>query len=322
MARRGIILVIVACIASGCQSGPESPPPTERGESAGPPRVASGEVLAYVAGEPVRAGDLLPLFIESSGGELLGEVVLDEMLRRRLDSAGLTVTPDMIEAERAILSETLDDDPDQAARLLGELRERRGLGEVRFAGFLKRNAALRALVADRVTVAEPAVRQAYRLTYGPSARVRLLIAESLDEAQRLRRRAVDDGEPFGELAALHSTDASAAQGGLLSPIRQDDTSYPAVLRSAVAALEPGQVSEPVALGGGFALLKLEENIPGSGVDFDDVKGRLEQSVRRRAERVLMQQVARELVSAAELVVLDPTLKNLWDARRQILLRPQ
>lgn len=322
MLRCGFVSLIVASIALGCQSAPESAAPAGSAPSAPPPRVSFGEVLAYVGGEPVRAGDLLPLLIETSGGELLGERVLDEMLRRRMKSAGLTVTPAMIDAERAILSQTLDEDPDQAARLLRELRQRRGLGEVRFAGFLHRNAGLRALVADRVTVAEPAVRQAYRLTYGPSSRVRLLMAESLNQAQQLRRRAVEGGEPFGELAALHSTDASAAQGGLLSPIRPDDTSYPAALRSVITTLEPGEISAPVALDGGFAVVKLEEKFPGAAVDFNEVKPALEAQVRRRAERVLMQQVARELVSAAELVVLDPTLKKLWEAQRQRLLRPQ
>lgn len=278
--------------------------------------------MAYVGGRPVRLGDLLPPLIEAAGGEILGEVVLEEMLSRRLENAGLTLTPAMLEAERAILSRTLDEDEDQSARLLAELRDRRGLGEARFAALLRRNAGLRLLVADRVEVTEPALRQAYRLAYGPSFRVRLIIAASLNQAQRLRQRAVEAGESFGELAAIESTDASAAQGGLLSPIRPDDTSYPAVLRSAIQQLDVGGVSPPVALGGGFALVKLEEKLPGSDVVFDGVQERLKEVVRTRAERVLMQQLARELVSAAELVVLDPTLNNLWEAQRQSLLRPQ
>lgn len=278
--------------------------------------------MAYIAGEPLRSGDLFVPMAEAVGGEILGELVLDEMLGRRLATAEIKLTPAVLEAERITLSQTLSPNEDEATRLLTELRERRGLGEVRFAALLRRNAGLRALVADRVTVSEAAVQQAYRLRYGPSSRVRLILAESLRDARDLRQRAVEDGEPFGELAALESTDASAAQGGLLSPIRAEDASYPAAMRRAVEELAVGEVSPPVAIDDGFALLKLEEKIAGSGVQFDDVKDELEQAVRGRAERVLMQQLARELVSGAELIVLDPTLKNLWDTQREALLQAQ
>ncbi|MEM1447263.1 MAG: peptidylprolyl isomerase [Planctomycetota bacterium] len=278
--------------------------------------------MAYIAGEPLRSDELLTVMLEATGGEILSELVLDEMLRRRLDTAGQTLTQADLDAERAVLLATLSDDADDAARLLGELRGRRGWGPTRFEALLRRNAGLRALVAERVEVSDQAVQQAYRLQHGPSARVRLIVAESLREAQQLRERILVGGEPFGEVAALESTDVSAAQGGLLSPIRPEDTSYPAAMRQAIELLEVGGVSQPVTIDGGFALIKLEENLSGSGVEFDDVNAELEQAVRGRAERVLMQQLARELLSGADLVVLDPTLKALWDAQREALLSPQ
>ncbi|MEM7627102.1 MAG: peptidylprolyl isomerase [Planctomycetota bacterium] len=271
----------------------------------------------------MRTADFLQPAMEANGGQILSELVLDEMLRRRLNTAEITLTQAMLDAERDILSQTLSpDDENQAARLLAELRERRGWGEVRFDALLRRNAGLRALVDDRVAVNDAALQQAYRLQHGPSSRVRLILAESLSETQSLRKRVVEGGEPFGEVAAIESADVSAAQGGLLSPIRPDDTSYPAAMRTAVADLAVGEISQPVAIDGGFALLKLQENLPGSGVEFSEVRAALELTVRGRAERVLMQQLARELISGADLVVLDPTLKALWEAQRESLLRPQ
>ncbi|MBB6431429.1 peptidylprolyl isomerase [Algisphaera agarilytica] len=278
--------------------------------------------MAYVGGEPLRSGDLLPPMLEATGGEILSELVLDEMLQRRLDTAGITLTEADLDTERQVLLQTLSDDEDQSVRLLTEMRQRRGWGEVRFAGLLRRNAGLRALVKDQVTVPDAAVEQAYRLRYGPSSRVRLIVAGSLKDARDLRDRITTGGEPFGEVAALESTDVSKAQGGLLSPIRPEDTSYPAAMRQAIERLEVGQVSQPIAIDGGFALLKLEEKIAPAEVEFDDVRESLEQAVRGRTERVLMQQLARELLSGAELVVLDPTLKALWQAQRESLLTPQ
>ena len=321
---RGLILVvIVAFIGPGCQSAasidrserpatPHTKPP--RGGQA-----AITEVVAYVAGEPVATAEVFPPLIEAAGAEVLGDRVLLAVLRRRLAVAEIELGPQAIEAERQVMLRSLAQDPDEAARLLRELRARRGWGEVRFAQLLETNAGLRAMVADRVEVTDAAVQREFRLRYGPASRVRLITVPRLSDAQRLSRAAAA-GESFAELAALHSTDPSAASGGLLSPIRPDDTSYPDTLRAAVTALDEGQVSAPLGLDGQFALLKLEEQLPGTAVEFKEVESALKLSVRARAERVLMQQLARELVGAADVVVLDPTLKALWETQRKALLQ--
>ncbi len=321
--------MILALLAASCHTTPGTTPGTAPGTAPQEARAVAarapadaperGRVYAYVAGQPVTGEALLPALMESAGGEVFGDAVLDRLIARRLAAAGVTVTDAMLDAERAVVAQTLSDDPDQAARMLRDLRERRGLGETRFEALIRRNAGLRALVAGRVTVTQPALRQAYRLRHGPATRVRLIVTDTLGQAQRLRRRAVEDGEPFGELAAMHSTDASAAQGGLLSPIRPDDTSYPASLRDAIAPLTVGQVSGPVAVDGGFALVRIEEQIAGDGVAFEAAEQALAVDVRRRAQRVLMQQIARELIDAADVVVLDPVLSAAWQRRRAVLL---
>jgi foldase protein PrsA len=324
MHRPATLCLIVAILGTGCQSAPAPGSGGPRATAVDGDAVKrSGRVLAYVGSEPLTTDALLPALIEAGGGATLSESVLDAMLRRRLEATGQSVGPAQIDAERQALSQTLSDDENEAARLIGELRRLRNLGPVRFEQLLWRNAALRKLVADRVTVAEPAVQREYRLTYGPSSRVRLLMQPTLSEAQAIKRRYEAGEAPFGELAALHSTDSSAAQGGLLSPIRPDDPTYPEALRNAANRLEPGQVSPPVALDGGFALIYLDEKISGAGaeagVSFEQVEAELRAAVRLRAERVLMQRLARELTAAADVVVLDPTLKAAWEDQRRALL---
>lgn len=323
MSRRALLPVIVAVLAAGCQSRPGDSPGAGFGPAEAESRPAggsSGQVLGYLGSEAITAGQLMPSLLEVGGGAVLSEFILDTMLRKRLTATGEpAIGPDRIDQERQYLAQTLADDPDQAARLLAEVRQLRGLGPVRFEALLWRNAALRRLVSDKVQVTEPAVRQEYRLSYGGSARVRLLMQSTLGEIQATRREIVDGGQAFGELAALRSIDPSAAQGGLLSPIRPDDSSYPQSLREVASQLEVGQVSEPIALDGGFALLKLDARLPGSEVSFEEVRGSLEQAVRLRAERVLMQQLARELTGSAEVVVLDPSLNAAWQNQRRSLL---
>ena len=91
--------------------------------------------------------------------------------------------------------------------------------------------------------------------------------------------------------------------------------------SAVSGLEPGGVSEPLAIDGGFALVKLEENLAGDGAPYEEVKEGLAERVRRRAERTLMQQQARELIGGADVMLLDPALNAAWERQRDALLGP-
>lgn len=287
-----------------------------------PPPRSDATPLAYVAGVPVFDDDLRPALMEAAGARVFGDAVLGRLVADRLSQLGImpTVADRAAEVER--LAATLDDDPDTAARLLRELRERRGLGDARFAELVTRNAGLRALIRDRVDVQEPAVQQAFRLAYGRSVRVRLIVAPSLAAATALRARAAAPAATdadFARLAAEESTDASAAQGGLLSPLRPDDSSYPRAILDAADRLDVGEVSHPIAVSGGFAVLRGLERLPAQDVDLEDVRPQIEADVRRRAERVLMQQAARELVSGAQVVVLDPVLKTGWERERAGLL---
>ncbi|MCH6551869.1 MAG: hypothetical protein IH804_07640, partial [Planctomycetes bacterium] len=119
--------------------------------------VIDARPAALVDSKAVGWGELRPLLNEAAGAECLQEVILDRVLDTALADAGLMVGPDEVAAEQRQLLETLDRDPDVALRLLDELRARQGLGRTRFAGLLRRNAALRALVRDQVQVTDPAV---------------------------------------------------------------------------------------------------------------------------------------------------------------------
>src|SRR5690606_35100039 len=112
------------------------------------------------------------------------------------------------------------------------------------------------------------------------------------------------------------TDPSGAGGGLLPPLSHADPSYPAVIRNMLVTLEPGQVSNPVAIENGYAILKLERKIAAENVKFDDVKEGLSLNVRRQEEQIQMRQLARTLLAQAEVVVLDPTLKESWDRQME------
>ncbi|MHC5007041.1 MAG: peptidylprolyl isomerase [Planctomycetota bacterium] len=279
-----------------------------------PSTMIDARPAALVEGRIVDWGELRPLLNEAAGSDVLAEVILDRMLARELHDAGILITAEELDAERALFYDTLSDDPDVAARLARQVRARQGLGPTRLDRLLKRNAALRALVRDRVEINDEAVRRMYDIVHGPKRQARLIIAPTLNDAQAAINRA-NAGELFADVAVDVSTDSSAARGGLLEPISRADASYPQAMREALWALVPGELSRPVFLSDNYAVLSLVRVVDGDGADFYAVRPDLERLVRLNQERILMDELARRLLTEASITIIDDKIKWSWDSRR-------
>lgn len=90
--------------------------------------------------------------------------------------------------------------------------------------------------------------------------------EGLAIIKRLR-----GGAEFSELARVHSGDASAEKGGDLGYVHHGMLPEPAQV--AVDKLQPGQISEPVLLLEGVAVLRLDERKPARLNSLDRVRER-------------------------------------------------
>lgn len=322
------------CSLSGC-AGPSptrGPAIDARAQAPGRPTQASGaepdaRPPVIVNGQPVSWDALRPAMVEAAGAAALEEAALDVALAGALAERGVRFEDLDIAQERAtLLEQLLDATPsgsefrgesraDRGERLLAQLRAARGLGPQRFDAYLRRNAALRLLVRDEVVVNEALLRQAYELAHGQRIPARIIVVDSIDDAARALER-LDGGEPFGEVAARLSTDASASRGGLLEPVSPADPTYPQALRDALAALAPGAVSKPIALPGGFAIVQRERDAgPASAPPpLAQVRPALERSARLRQERVLMGEKARELLERSRITIFDSGLDRAWRAR--------
>jgi parvulin-like peptidyl-prolyl isomerase len=304
-------LVCLLTLALGaCQSNPTAstqPAAGVRQPDLGP--------VAYVNGQPVTWSQIQTPLIEAGGGQVLVELVMDRSLEQRLAERSLRVSEQDIQAEERLLGETLSRDADQASRLLRELRNRRGLGDWRYAKLLWRNAAMRMLVQPEVVVNDATLQQAYEIRYGARYEARLIVANQAGEANAIVRRA-RDGAVFSDLAVQHSIDSSKANGGRIDPINPADPSWPEGVRDAIVKLQPGEVSDPILMDNGYAILRLERKIDAQAVRFDDVRDQLARHARRDVEQGLMQRLARTTVAESNVTVLDPALSKSWAAQRR------
>lgn len=284
------------------------------GEVRGP--AASLEGRAMTAGGRVYDAALMwPLLAEAAGGVVAQELALLAALDSACDEAGIVITEAALDRERALVESQLTATGAGAdtGALLARVRASRGLGPERFAALLRRNAMLRALVRPDVQVTESAIVQAYRLEFGPTRVVRLITTDQLAEASAAIGE-IRGGRSFSAVAAERSTDPSRVRGGLIGAISLADPAYPEALRTAAAAIEVGEVSSPVALDRGFAVVMVdaieEDDVPA----LDDVRDRAAEVATLRAERVLMEAKARELQAGVSPRFFDASLRWSWGAR--------
>lgn len=97
---------------------------------------------------------------------------------------------------------------------------------------------------------------------GPARDPKAQRPRTSEEAEKLAQDIVArlrSGADFVEMVKKYSDDAdSKAKDGDFTPIKPADTSLPAAIRTAVFALKPGQVSDPVRQSGGFWIFKMIE----------------------------------------------------------------
>ncbi len=263
-----------------------------------------------VDGQPIDFETLWPVLAEAHGGDALREIALDRRLTVELERRGMRIGEKEIAAEQSRLLESLSGDPQSAARLVVELRRRDGLGPVRFAALVRRNAALRALIQEQVTLSPEALDVAYDVQAGPRRQVRLIAAPTLVEADSALAQ-LRGGANFSDLAVAQSTDSSASRGGLLEPFSRHDPSYPESVRGAAFSLPAGGLSAPVLLPQGYVVMLLVREIPASSESLQSMRPRLERGVRNTQERLLMDQLSQRLLRESRITAFDESLNSSW-----------
>jgi len=280
-----------------------------------PAQRAERPLVAIVDGRrTIEVSALEASLVELAGQTALREEIVDTRLARRLEAAGIAVDKARIEREERLLLETLSDDAARAVELLGEIRTRQGLGPVRYAALLKRNAGLRALVEREVSIDEEGLANMFDMLHGPKRVARIAVLASLGDAQRFAADAAADGGGagrFAELAVARSLDESAARGGLLAPVARRDPSYPEGLRAAIFSTEVGAISPPVLDGARFYVVLVAEARPADAIGMAEARERCERMLRLSRERLLMDALARDLASFEGVTIFD----RAYDARR-------
>lgn len=248
--------------------------------------------------------DLHVVLLEMAGEAAIEEVVLNRAVDGEASRRGITPTAGDLVQERTFLTQSMSPNPDRAERLLQRIQRTDGLGPERFAALLRRTALLRAMVEGDVNLSPELVRSVWDAAHGPKRTSQVIATDQLSLAHDAHER-LRNGEAFGDVARAMSRDASASDGGRLPAVSRLDPAWPSAFRAALFETAPGSVSVTLAIENRFLLIKVLEDIPETGHSFEEGRDAAARAARRTQERILMDRLARSLVSSPSLTILDP-----------------
>lgn len=288
-------------------------------QSSSTPRSASqnDRPAALIGNETVSWADLSRPLAEAAGAAVLEEICVDRLAAREMENRRLKLDPGAIEQEEALLVEAMRTasgvGETQSGEVIERIRRTRGLGTTRYRAMLTRNAMLRRLVRDEVSVTPDDIQQAFEIRYGQKYQTRLIVTRTEREAGDALAR-VRGGERFADVATSVSIDTSRLRGGAIGAISPADPSFPLVIRRAITATAPGVPSPVIGTEQTFAIVLVESVVPPVGEKLETVSASLEREVRAVRERAAMDRLASQLLRSTNITVLDPSLEWSWRAR--------
>ncbi len=159
-----------------------------------------------------------------------------------------------------------------------------------------------AITARELLVSVPADTKGINVAADEAARAK---------AERLRARALG-GESFEKLVAEASDSTSKTNGGLLGPLNENEIDP--TLRTVLAPMKVGDVSEVLRTPRGYLLLKLETRTATTVLPYDQVRDEIGQRVGEGKSQGETAKYLAKLRAQAIIEWKNPELKKLYDKR--------
>jgi foldase protein PrsA len=226
-----------------------------------PPGPASGEpagkVIGRVAGVEVTREELARDLMDRYGEQALREMLLRIAVGKEAEALGISVTEEEVSRELRIMAEGYESE-EQFYRIM---KEQLGLDRERLREETRYQLLLEKLAVAGVSVTEEEIRrywEDHEEEFAPREELRIshIVLADAEEAGQILVL-LEKGEDFAELAGLYSLDGfTAAAGGDLGWVAEDDPFVPRAVLEAAAGLEVGSIIGPVETENGFEVVML------------------------------------------------------------------
>jgi parvulin-like peptidyl-prolyl isomerase len=312
-AREAVIAcgIVAACVAwrimAGGTQADAGPPATKPRPAASAPATPPGpKLVAIVNGTEITDEQLAAECLARHGTVVLEAIVNRRIIEQACRQAGVTVSPQDVDAEIDAISRRFNVPKDKYVELI---QRERGVTAQQYADdIVWPMIALRRISAGTAEPTAEEVQEAFEKQFGPAVKARIIVARTRQEAEDLRTRALAAPDEFPALARRHSVDVgSASADGWVQPIRLH--SGEPQFDQAAFALGTGQISPVVQVADQFIVIKCEGHLPAAGVKLDDVRQHLAADIRDAKLRKASGEAFRRLQGAARVVnVLNDAAK--------------
>jgi peptidyl-prolyl cis-trans isomerase SurA len=228
--------------------------------------------------EPAQIGP----FLRQNNARILQDAIDEILLLQKAEDAGLKIRPEFVdEAIDSIKKENKITSDEQMTEAL----EREGLTLAELRQRIERSMTRRMMVQrdiePRISVTEPELRAEYEklkateFTRPATVTLQEILVKEEGGGRALARELVEKaraGEDFAALARTHSSASSRANGGDIGQIAQGDLN-PELERVAFA-LPVGGVSDPLAVEGGYRIVRVTAKTSGSTTPYEAAKERV------------------------------------------------
>lgn len=154
-----------------------------------------------------------------------------------------------------------------------------------------------------------------RMVEKPGFYVREIRVRSREEAEALRREAVEGHKDFASLARQHSDAPNSEQGGLA---RYEEANLPDFLEKAIEPLKTGEISPVIQSTFGYHIFMLERRLQpraeGERRPMDERRAQLREEFLSRRNQQAVDEAHKRLVASARIDIKDAALGFTYTGR--------
>ncbi|MEQ9409293.1 MAG: SurA N-terminal domain-containing protein [Fuerstiella sp.] len=269
--------------------------------AAGVARVeAQGKPVSRVNGQAISYDELANECIERHGKEVLESLINRTLIQQSCSEAGVTVSAAEVNQEIVRISKKFGLAQDQWEKML--LAER-GLTPIQYRrDVIWPMLALRKLAGKEVQITREQLFEAYEDTYGPRAKVRMMVLDNLRRATEIWEKVKEKPEEFENYARDYSVEPnSRALGGTVPPIRRYSGAHEEIRKAAFKMTTPGEMSGIIQTDvNQYVILKFEGKTDPVPHEREHVEATLVEELREREVQTLVAETFEKLKKTARI----------------------
>jgi foldase protein PrsA len=265
--------------------------------------------VAIVNGQRVTREEFITRLEQQAGERVLADLIARKMLEDAFAKSGLQLTDEEVNAEIDKVKQQAPDEQAWQAYLAQQ-----GMTPEEFTSWVKFQMQVKKLAEKDVKLSDEELKKhfdQYRDLFNRPASVRLseIVVTDKAKADQIRKQLSDPKVSFGALARQHSTSTMTRERSGQRPEEPLMQVSPPALRSVVASLQKGAVSQPINVEGDWYIVKVDDKQAEEKAVYDKVKDQVrEHYMYTHAQSV--QDIIEGMRQTAKVSIVDPKYQSM------------